>query len=128
MKIPPIVRDVLLVVLGAGLALGAEEWRDSRNEHKRVDTALKSIRTELAANKEKVDSARARHLRMMDTLTGYVTRRELPPERVYFGGVFNPAHVLSTAWETSRASAPSSITSNGWAWTGSGCLPSTRRR
>jgi hypothetical protein len=39
---------------------------------------------------------------MADTLGAYVARHELPPERVYFGGLFNPAHVLSTAWETSR--------------------------
>src|SRR5436305_4349221 len=102
MHITPITRDILLVVLGAGLAVAAEEWRDRRNEHKRTTYAVESIRAEIMSNRKKAEGARAHHLAMADTLTGYDRRHELPPERVYFGGVFNPAHLLSTAWQTAH--------------------------
>ena len=98
----PLVRDMVLLLFGAALALGADQWREGRAEKHRTDLAMASIRAELAENLIRVDSARANHLLMADTLTGYEQRRELPPERVYFGGVFRPAQVLSTAWQTAR--------------------------
>jgi hypothetical protein len=100
---PPIVRDVLLVALGVVLAVAAESWRDARAEQRRSAYAIAGIRTELEENRERVARARANHLAMADTLTHYLQRHELPPRRVYFGGVFNPAHTLSTAWQTARA-------------------------
>jgi hypothetical protein len=96
------VRDVLLLLVGAVLALGADQWRESRAEARRTTLAVASIRAELAENLTRVENARAHHLMMADTLAGYERRRELPPARVYFGGVFNPALVLSTAWQTAR--------------------------
>jgi hypothetical protein len=92
----------LLLLIGAVLALGADQWRETRAEERRTALAVASIRAELAENLARVESARAHHLMMADTLSGYERRRELPPERVYFGGVFRPALVLSTAWQTAR--------------------------
>jgi hypothetical protein len=96
------MRDILLLVVGAALALAVEEWRDARAERRRVAAALVSIRAELLDNQGRVERARAHHLQMADTLSGYRARRELPPERVYFGGVLRPALPLSTAWQTAR--------------------------
>jgi hypothetical protein len=101
-RVPAGVRDVLLVVLGAGLAYAADAWRDAQAERRRTAYAVASIRAELAENLARVERARTGHLRMADTLGAYQARRQLPPERVYFGGVFVPAHVLSTAWQTAR--------------------------
>jgi len=39
---------------------------------------------------------------MADTLERYVASKTLPPERVYFGGLLNPAFPLSTAWQAAR--------------------------
>ena len=39
---------------------------------------------------------------MADTLDRYVAAKTLPPARIYFGGVFNPAFPLSTAWQAAR--------------------------
>jgi hypothetical protein len=92
----------MLLLVGAVLALGADQWRESRAEQRRTDLAFTSLRAELRENLARVEAARAHHLTMADTLTAYARRRELPPERVYFGGLFRPAVVLSTAWQTAR--------------------------
>ena len=97
-----IVRDVLLVVLGAGLALAAEEWRDRRAIRHRQDVVLASVRAEIAANLERVKRAEIRHRTTLDTLQSYQTRHRVPSDSLLLSGVFNPAHPLSTAWETAR--------------------------
>lgn len=96
------VRDVLLALLGAALALAGEQWRDARADRRRAAVAEASIRAELVENRKRVQAARAHHLEMADTLSGYVARHELPPQRVYFGGLFRPAVLLSTAWQTAH--------------------------
>ncbi len=101
-QVPSALRDVVLVVLGALLALAADEWREGRERARRGELALEAIRTELQSNLRLVEEARAHHLRVRDTLRAYVVRRELPPPRVYLGGVFNPAPVTATAWEAAR--------------------------
>jgi hypothetical protein len=101
-RLLPLIRDVSLLLVGAVLALGADQWRESRAEERRMTLAVASIRAELSENLARVESARAHHLLMADTLSQYQKRRELPPEAVYFGGVFRPALLLSTAWQTAR--------------------------
>jgi hypothetical protein len=102
-RVPAVVRDIMLLVLGAALALGVEEWRDAHAERRRVAAALLSIRAELLDNQQRVEKARAHHLRMADTLSAYRARHQLPPPRVYFeSGVLQPALPLSTAWQTAR--------------------------
>lgn len=101
-RMPALVRDVLLIVLGAGLALAAEEWRDSRATRHRTDVALAGIRAEMRANLTRVEAAERHHKAVVDTLNAYVARKETPSDALLFSGVFNPAHVLSTAWQTAR--------------------------
>jgi hypothetical protein len=96
------LRDILLVLLGGMVALVGDTWRDSRQRDKRVAGALASIRAELVANAEHVGSARARHLRVVDTLRYYTARHTVPDSTVYLGGVFNPGNVTSTAWQSAR--------------------------
>lgn len=95
-------RDTLLVVLGAALALGAEEWRDARQRATRVRAALAGIATELREDSVRVAAARVRHLRIVDTLGALARRRALPSREVYLYGMFNPASVSGTAWQTAR--------------------------
>lgn len=102
-RIPSAARDVLLVVLGAFLALAAESWREGRAQARRAGLALEAIRAELETNLALVEHARTYHMRVRDTLRAYVGRRELPPARVYlYEGLFKPAPVAATAWEAAR--------------------------
>jgi type II secretory pathway pseudopilin PulG len=95
-------RDVVLIVLGAVLAYVGEEWRDARHKRERVETALNSIRDELEANAALVSQARAKHLFLIDTLGKLVNSHQFPPPTIYTNGMWNPANVTSTAWQTAR--------------------------
>jgi hypothetical protein len=101
-RVPAIVRDVLLVVLGAALALAVDEWRDARQRAERVRVALAGIRDELRANARRVDTARARHRRVADTLGALAARGVRPTPQVWTNPMFNPALVTSTAWQAAR--------------------------
>jgi hypothetical protein len=103
-QVPPLVRDAFLIVLGAILAFGADELRDTRKRQERVGAALASIRTEITANIDLVEHARAHHLHVIDTLQYYRSRNALPPLDVVYGGVFNPAPVSGVAWQAARES------------------------
>lgn len=97
------LRDIAFVILGSMVALVGDTWRDSRQRDERVARALASIRAELVANAERVSSARARHLRVVDTLRYYSARHVVPDSAVYLGGVFNPGQLTSTAWQSAGA-------------------------
>lgn len=95
-------RDVVLIVLGALLAIAGEEWRDARHRHERVNVALESIRREIALNRDLVAAARERHRHMADTLGSLVAHHARPDVRIYSNGMWNPAIVTSTAWDAAR--------------------------
>jgi len=100
--VPAVVRDVLLVVLGAALALAVDEWRDARQRAERVRVALAGIRDELRENARRIEAARVRHRRVADTLGALVARGARPTPQVWMNPMFNPALVTSTAWEAAR--------------------------
>jgi hypothetical protein len=101
-SIGQVLRDVLLIVLGAALAFAGEEWRDVRHRHAQIATALLSIRDELQANTALVTKARDRHAFLADTLGKLVAAHRLPGVEIYSNGMFNPAIVTSTAWQAAR--------------------------
>jgi hypothetical protein len=101
-RVPPVVRDVLLVVLGAALALAVDEWRDARQRAGRVSAALAGIRDELRGNARRIEAARARHRRVADTLGTLLARGTRPTPQVYLNPMFSPALVTSTAWQAAR--------------------------
>lgn len=101
-RVPAVARDVLLVVLGAALALAAEEWRDTRATRHRTEVALASVRTEITGNLQRVERARLHHQHVADTLLAYKARHAVPGDSLLFSGMFNPAHTLATAWQTAR--------------------------
>jgi hypothetical protein len=101
-RVPAVVRDVLLVVLGAALALAVDEWRDARQRAERVRVALAGIRDELRENARRIEAARVRHRRVADTLGALVARGARPTPQVWMNPMFNPALVTSTAWEAAR--------------------------
>jgi hypothetical protein len=100
--LPRLFVESLLIVLSVLLALGVNQWQDSRRRKAQAAVALQSIQAELEANRESVSRARNNHLSMKDSLQSYTQRRETLPERIYLGGVFKPAATYSTAWDSAR--------------------------
>jgi len=92
-----IPRDVVLIVVGALLALVSEEVRDARHRRSRVDATIISIRDELRQNASLVTQAREHHKFLADTLGKLVARHARPDVAIYSNGMFNPAIVTSTA-------------------------------
>ena len=95
-------RDLLLVILGALLALAGEEWRDSHQRRTQAAAALASIRDEIKRNADLVTRAQTHHLALVDTLGKLAKARQLPSDSLCMNGIFNPASVTSIAWQTAR--------------------------
>jgi hypothetical protein len=97
-----IPRDIVLIVLGALVAMGADEWRDARHRRAQVRTALTSIRDELRANVVLVTRAREQHVFLEDTLSKLAARKMQPSPEIYGNGMVKPAPVTSMAWDLAR--------------------------
>lgn len=95
-------RDLVLVVLGALLALAADEWREARQRRERVRVTVAGIREEIRANSALVSRAREKHLFLRDTLEKLRVAGALPPPKIWAEGIWSPAQVTSTAWEVAR--------------------------
>jgi hypothetical protein len=98
--LPRVLVESLLIVLSVLLALALDEWRDDQTRAERTEAALTSIRAELQENLQSVERARANHLAIGDSLERYAELGEPPPPRIYLFGIFNPAPVHATAWES----------------------------
>ena len=101
-SLPRLIVESLLIVFSVLLALGVNQWQDSRGRKERASVALHSIQSELEDNRESVNRARINHISMKDSLQSYTQRHETLPARIYLGGVFNPAATQSTAWDAAR--------------------------
>jgi hypothetical protein len=93
-----------LVVLGAVLALGFSQWKDSRNDRVRGETALASIHAELLANRREVARAREYHRTLADRFDRLSRQGATQPGWDDFPqGLLSPARVVSTAWHSALA-------------------------
>jgi uncharacterized protein (TIGR03067 family) len=95
-------RDIVLLLVGAIVALGGEEWRDAHNRDAQLRAALTSIRDELRSNVTLVERARARHAFLADTLAKLAARGLRPTVEIYSNGMVKPAIVSSTAWKLAQ--------------------------
>lgn len=103
-----VLAESVLIVLSVLVALGVDEWRDTRARETRAEMALASIAVELQQNLETLERARGNHVAKSDSLSAYATRGALPPPEVYMYGMFSPGLVQSTAWESARETGATS--------------------
>lgn len=103
--------EVFSIVLGVLLALGVNEWRESRAEDELADRALAQIRSEAERNDRVVEDRYPYHAAALDSLQSYVVDldpglgvEDVSRARLGFprGGQFAP--LFSSAYEAARSS------------------------
>lgn len=103
--LPRVLVESALIVFSVLLALALDEWRESRRQAARVNVAVEAIRSELLSNRRAVERALLFHRATHDTLASFAAAGQQPPHRMYYGrGMFKPARVVATAWESARES------------------------
>ncbi|GAB4242676.1 MAG: hypothetical protein Tsb0034_20190 [Ekhidna sp.] len=89
-------------MLSVLFALVLNEWRADAKQRDEADIALNAIKAEIQNNIEGLTRAYSQHKAIYDTLNYYEKMDEFPPPEIYFEeGLFQPAGLYSTAWETS---------------------------
>lgn len=96
--------EAVLIVFSVLLALAVNEWRAENARAQKAQTALKAIRSELKANRGEMSEAHEHHSSNRDTLMYYKREGLKPPMQLLAKGIFNPATVNNTAWETAKES------------------------
>jgi len=97
--------EAAFVVLGVVLALLANEWRQTRADKARAESARQSIIAELQANLETVNDAYTYHSHLGRELTLHLsnkTEKQLGI-RLFSKGFIHPANTFRTAWEAARS-------------------------
>ena len=104
-----IVLESCFVMLGVLLALIADEWRQNRDDEKRADRALASVVDELSLNRTAVAQSLTYHLDLTQRLSQFQTSSggqataSTPGRDVFQKGFLHPASMISTAWDSAKA-------------------------
>jgi hypothetical protein len=104
-----IVLESSFVMLGVLLALIADEWRQNRDDERRADRALVSVIEELGLNRAAVAQSLAYHLELtqrlsqLQTSSGGQANATTPDRDVFQKGFLHPASMISTAWDSAKA-------------------------
>ena len=96
--------EAVLIVFSVLLALAVNEWRADAAREEKAKIALEAIHTELVENKKEFLESLSYHEEIMDTLGYYQDEGIEPPMSLLNQGIFNPALVFGTAWETAKQS------------------------
>jgi type II secretory pathway pseudopilin PulG len=90
--------EATFVVFGVVLALGANEWRESRAQRLQAQAALEEIVAELQANRAAVGQSLRYHQNVTDSLRSYQRLGGQPSIALFSRGFIFPAQVYRTAW------------------------------
>jgi len=97
------VFESALIVFSVLLALILNEWRAESAERTRVAQALSAIRAEIEENQRLVRFSLEYHKRLVGAFTAAAQAdAETPNLDVVTYGLFSPARVLRTAWESAQ--------------------------
>ncbi|MDT8368999.1 MAG: hypothetical protein RQ745_07310 [Longimicrobiales bacterium] len=107
MSVPPWLPratfESALIVFSLLLALGLETWHQDRQERALARQALEGIELELRTNRDAARASSEFHDALRDTLRALDRVDALPPYSLYYEeGMFRPAGVVATAWESAR--------------------------
>lgn len=103
--VPRLIVEAVVVVFSILLALAVDAWRQAQVTEERVQESLRSLRSELLENREKVRENRSYHAALADTLFALEEAgREVPPPGVPPGPWLRPSSLLSNAWAVATTS------------------------
>jgi hypothetical protein len=91
-----------LIVFSVLFALAVDEWRDDRRQASRARQAAEAILVELRNNRSSAARAETFHRSINAKLQEVAARNETPSRELAYGGLFNPARVIGTAWASAR--------------------------
>jgi hypothetical protein len=100
---PRALYESALIVFSVLLAFALNEAAQARAQRERAARALDGVRRELVANRAAAELARRNHRRTVTLVARFDSLRRPLPDSVWFGGMFNPAPQLASAWESARA-------------------------
>ena len=105
-----ILLESCFVMLGVLLALIADEWRQNRDDEKRAERALVSVVDELNLNRTAVTQSLTYHLELTQRLRQFEeqtrsgqTSAPTPDRDMFQKGFLHPASMISTAWDSAKA-------------------------
>lgn len=95
--------EVLLISMGVFLGLAGEQWRESARQRELAHDSLRRFRTELAANRQSVESVKDYHAKLQKALAEYFSQDR--QHRKPFSGIhgLDPASFQRTAWDLAVA-------------------------
>ncbi len=91
--------EAFFVVLGVLLALGANEWRQTRVDRAHARNALSAITEELRANRDAVQASREYHEGRLGAIYGALGSGTPLKPADFPRGFVGPAQVFQTAWD-----------------------------
>jgi hypothetical protein len=97
-----------LIVFSVLLALAVNEWADQRRQASHARVALAAIVSEVQANRASLVAASAFHRKIQGILEQFQAAGREPDEQTATGGLFQPARLVTTAWQSARDSGATS--------------------
>ena len=91
-----------MIVFSVLVALGVDEWRDTRRQRVRAEAALAAILSELEANRAAIQRARDLHQSIAARLGTIQQSGNIPTRDEASSGLFRPARVIGNAWASAR--------------------------
>ena len=105
----PIFLEAFFVVLGVVLALAANEWRQSRNEAKRTDQAIRSMNDEILLNQQGILASLQYHIDIVDSLQTLMARQRQEGHRIkpnislFSRGFIHPSKIITISYDLAVA-------------------------
>ena len=104
--LPSLMLEVVSIIIAVLLALGVNEWRESRSHKKLADQALATIHDEIVENKKLFETILPHHKELLDTLIfvdNQIKNGLLSEDDDRAELQFVPLFVQHTAWQTALA-------------------------
>lgn len=98
-KLPELATEAVMVGLAVVVALGAEEWRENRQERELAERALVGIRAEMEGNRQELLDNREANTALLAAVQEAARTDSIPDD---FSLTYEYSLLSEAAWETAR--------------------------